>query len=746
MRVHQLAKELGVTSKEVMDRLLAMKIEVKGHMSALDDKTIAAVKTAFEQPKKTAQEKPHKKAAAKPVEEKTSAVKTPVVKKAAVHPKPHVKDEKPEVKAKSAPAPKAHQEKPATELKKPHAPVVRPEHKEPIPAPVAPVVEKQAPVAPAVQPAPPAADKKVLEIDFPVTVKQFAVKLGIKPNDVIVALLKKSVLVTINNNLGEDIVNMLAAEYNVEIKKAKTLEEELIKVDDDVPEKGPTAVRSPVVTFMGHVDHGKTSLLDYIKKTKVVSKEKGGITQHIGAYKVRLPKGSVTFLDTPGHEAFTAMRARGANITDIVVLVVAADDGVMPQTKEAVDHARAAGVPIVVAINKSDLPNINPDKVKRQLNELGLMPEDWGGQTIMVPVSAKTGMGVDHLLEMLLLEAEILELRAKPSIRARGVVLESKLSPGRGSVATLLVRNGTLRLGDMVLCGLYFGKIRAMVDDKGKRIEEAPPATPVEVLGVQGVAEAGDEFFVVKDEKKARTLAALKQEEKRQEALKKSSRVSLEHLYEQIKGGEIKELKIILKGDVQGSIEALSKSLESLSTSEVKLNMVHSDVGNINESDVMLAVVTNAVIIGFNSRIEPQAEEIAKKENIEIKKYDIIYDAINDVKAAMEGLLEPIEKEVFQGRAKIQQVFKVSKVGQVAGCIVVKGQISRSNPVRLMRGSTEVVRGKIKALKRFKDDVRDVGEGVECGISIERFDDYKPGDIIESFSIEMIVRRLDSRR
>lgn len=585
----------------------------------------------------------------------------------------------------------------------------------------------------------------VIELEMPFSVKQLSLKINVKPSDIIASLMQKGVFVNINQSLSDDVVAKLTEHYNFEVKRLQTLEEELTGVDDDGDIKIGLIARSPVVTFMGHVDHGKTSLLDYIRNTKVASKEKGGITQHIGAYRVKLDKGSVTFLDTPGHEAFTSMRARGANATDIVVLVVAANDGVMPQTKEAIDHARAAGVPIVVAINKCDLPDISLDKIKRQLSEQDLMPEDWGGKTIAIPVSAKTGYGVDKLLEMLLLEAEMLELKANPLIRARGVVVEGKLSAGKGAVATLLVKNGTLRVGDTILSGIYYGKIRAMHDDKGNRITEAPPSTPIEVLGLEGVPEAGDEFFVVKDERKAKTLALLKQEEKRHKELRKTQRVSLEHLYEQIKEGQIKELKIILKSDVQGSSEAITKSLEHLSTNEVKLNIVHVGVGNVNESDVMLAVVTNAIIIGFTVKTDPQAEEIAKKENIDIKKYDIIYEAINDVQAAMEGLLEPILKETFQGRAKVQQVFNVSKIGTVAGSIVVKGSVARSNPVRIVRGGAEIFRGKIHSLKRFKDDVRDVQEGIECGISFHNFSDIKVGDLIESYIVEKVARRLEKR-
>jgi translation initiation factor IF-2 len=440
------------------------------------------------------------------------------------------------------------------------------------------------------------------------------------------------------------------------------------------------------------------------------------------------------------------MRARGANATDIVVLVVAADDGVMPQTKEALDHARAAGVTIVVALNKCDLPTANIDKVKGQLSAIGLTPEDWGGKTITVSVSAKTGEGVDHLLEMLLLEAELLELKANPHLKARGVVIEGKLSSGQGPVATILVKNGTLHLGDMILTGMHYGKIKAMMDHKGERVKEAPPSKPVSVLGLSGVPMAGDEFFVVKDEKKARTLSILKQDEARARRLKSSKRVTLEDFYSQMKEGIAKKLCILLKGDVQGSVEALKKSLIELNTKDVTIDIVHVDVGNINESDIMLALVSNAVVIGFNVKVEEGASELASKEGIEIKMYGIIYEAIQDVVAAMEGLLEPVEKEIFVGRAVIKQVFKVTKAGTIAGSMVVKGKITRTGIAKLIRDKKIVYEGKVTSLKRFKDDAREVAEGFECGISLDRHDDVKAGDTIEVYAIEKVARRLDSRK
>jgi len=612
----------------------------------------------------------------------------------------------------------------------------------PMLAPSIPVIPEPAKAQEPVKP-------RMLEIEVPITVKDLAVKIGVKPNDIILGLMAKNIFATINQGLGEEILKSILSERGIEFKKPAKLEDAMAREHKDLEDKQDVKhllPRAPVVTFMGHVDHGKTSLLDFIRKTKVADKEKGGITQHIGAYEVKFKKGSVTFLDTPGHAAFTAMRARGANATDIVVLVVAADDGVMPQTKEAIDHARAAGGTIVVALNKCDLPSANIEKVKGQLSQLGLSSEDWGGKTITVPVSAKTGQGVDNLLEMLLLEAEIMELKANPHVRARGVVIEGKLSSGQGPVSTMLVKNGTLRLGDVVLSGMHYGRIKAMMDDKGLRIKEAPPSKPVSILGLSGVPMAGDEFFVVKDEKKAKTLSLLKQDEARTRRLKSNQRVTLEDFYKQLKEGVAKQLTLLLKGDVQGSVEAIKKSLSDLNTKDVKIDMMHADVGNITESDVMLAFASNAVILGFNVKVDEGAQELAAKEGVEIKLYGIIYEAIQDVAAAMEGLLEPISKEVFVGRASVKQVFKVTKAGTIAGCTVVRGKIIKTGIARLIRDKNIVHEGKISSLKRFKDDVREVAENFECGISLDRHDDLKVGDLIEVYSIEKVARRLESRK
>jgi translation initiation factor IF-2 len=493
---------------------------------------------------------------------------------------------------------------------------------------------------------------------------------------------------------------------------------------------------------MGHVDHGKTSLLDAIRKTKVVESEHGGITQHIGAYRVVLPSGEITFLDTPGHEAFTAMRARGAGITDIVVLVVAADDGVMPQTQEAIDHARAAEVPIIVALNKIDKPQANIDMVKKQLSELNLTAEDWGGKTITVCVSAKTGKGIDDLLEMILLEAQMLELKASPSKPAKGVVIEAKLSKGRGPVATLLVQNGTLRLNDNIIVGPHYGKMRAMFNDHGQSVTEAPPSFPVEVLGISGVPLAGEPFYVIKDEKLAKELALRRQESERQRQIKTIKRISLEDLYSQIKEGKIKELKLIIKADVQGSLGAIKDTLSKLNVSEIKLDIIHEGVGNINGSDTILAVASNALILGFNVTADEQAKEFSEKEGVDIRTYNIIYELANDIKAALEGMLEPKLKKVFLGRAEVRKVFKLSRSGTVAGCFVSKGKFTRTCDVSLMRNGEVIFEGKLSSLKRFKDDVREVAEGFECGMALSGFENLQEGDMIEAFEIEKIARKL----
>jgi len=583
---------------------------------------------------------------------------------------------------------------------------------------------------------------KELELELPITVKDLAVRLQEKPSVIIKTLMNMGIMVGINQTLEEATVVKVCQKYGCKIKKAPSEEELTLHIHKEIDKPQNLKPKSPIVTLMGHVDHGKTSLLDAIRKTKVVETEHGGITQHIGAYRVVLPHGEITFLDTPGHEAFTAMRARGASITDIVVLVVACDDGVMPQTQEAIDHARAAGVPIIVAINKIDKAGANIDRVKKQLSELDLKSEDWGGKTITVPVSAKTGEGIDDLLEMILLEAQMLELKSNPGRLARGVVIEAKMAKGRGPVVTLLIQNGTLHLNENIIVGKYYGKIRAMFNDRAQSVVSCGPSFPVEVLGISGIPEAGEQFFVIENEKQAKELAELRLEKERQREIKSVKRISLEDLHSQIEEGKIKELKLIIKADVQGSLEAIKETLSKLNVSEIKLDIIHTGVGSINSSDVILAVASNALILGFNVTCDERAKELVAKEGIDVRSYNIIYELANDIKAAVEDMLEPKIKKIFLGRAEVRKIFKLSRPGTVAGCFITKGKINRTGLINLIRNGVVVFEGKLSSLKRFKDDVRDVAEGFECGMSLAGFQDIQEGDIIEAYEIEKIARKL----
>lgn len=641
IRVHQLAKELSLSSRELIEKLRQLKVEVKGHMSALDEETAEIVRQ---------------------------------------------------------------------EIGKPELPKLR--------------------------------------LKIPLTVKELSVKLEIKPGELIKRMLKLNILATINQSLDEEDVKKITTEFGYEVERLPSVEEAVIQAhrEEDVSQLVP---RAPIVTLMGHVDHGKTSLLDKIRKSKITEKEAGSITQHIGAYEVILDdlpgerKGKVTFLDTPGHEAFTAMRARGANATDVVVLVVAADDGVKPQTIEAIDHAKAAEVPIVVAINKCDLPDINIERVKKQLGELDLTPEDWRGKTITVNVSAKTGEGIDQLLDMLLLEAEMLELKANPNRPARGVVIEGRLSKGRGSTATVLVQNGTLKTSDVLIAGPYYGKVRMMVNDRGHAVKEAKPADPVEISGLSGVPQAGDLFYVVEDERKAKEIFLARQKEIGKRGVRPVRRFTLEDIYQQIKDGKLKELRVIVKADVQGSVEVLLQSLEKLSTKDVTLRVMHSGVGNVNESDIVLAAASQAIVIGFHVGMESRANATAEKERVNVRLYRIIYEATADIRAAMEGLLEPHIKETHLGKAEVRQVFKVSKVGMVAGCQVTEGKVLSTASARLIRGEEVLFKGNLSSLRRFKEDVREVAKGFECGITLGGFREFEAGDIIEVFQTEKIARKLE---
>jgi len=589
----------------------------------------------------------------------------------------------------------------------------------------------------------PKASKRVVRISEVITVGDLSREMGVKAGEVIKKLMAMGMMATINQVLDADTATLIASEFDHQVENVAFDVDSALEVEHQLEEQeSDLAARSPVVTIMGHVDHGKTSLLDAIRSTNVTAQEHGGITQHIGAYHVQVDGRSVTFLDTPGHEAFTAMRARGAKVTDIVVLVVAADDGVMPQTVEAINHARAAEVPIIVAVNKMDRPDANLEKVKRGLSEHGLVSEDWGGDAVFAPVSAKTQEGIPHLLEMLLLQSDILELKANPEKLARGTIIEAKLDRGRGPVATVLVQEGTLRVGDAFVCGVFYGKVRAMIDDHGRKIDAAPPSFPVEILGLQGVPQAGDSFVAVADEAKARQVAEFRRSKQRETELVKSSKVSLEELYSQIKAGDVRELRVVLKADVQGSVEALTEALSRMSSDEVKLRVIHGSVGGITESDILLAAASNAIVIGFNVRPESKGAALAAKEGVDVRLYTIIYEAVADVRAAMEGMLEPTYREQLHGRVDVRQTFNIQGVGTVAGCYVTEGKIQRGSVIRLLRDQVVVFEGKLASLKRFKDDAREVAAGYECGLGLEGFQDVKPGDVIEAYERVAVVRRI----
>ncbi len=703
MRVHELAKELECPSKDLIAEIQALGEAVKNHMSQVDEKTAESIRAK------------RKSKASKPAPAES--------KKEAAVAAPKVKEVKPAVAPAKVPATIAQTPKPA-------APVVSAPVQVSAPAPVA--------VAPSV------VAKAAKSIRFPIMVGSLAAELNIRIPELIKTLMGMGIFANVNQLLNEEIGIKLGHKLGIPIEKFEDDTEKIIAEIDSVEEKKLLKPRPPVVTMMGHVDHGKTSLLDAIRKTKVAATEKGFITQHIGAYGVDIPgRGHVTFLDTPGHEAFTAMRARGANVTDVVVLVVAADDGIMPQTIEAAAHAREAGCPIVVAINKSDLPQANPQKVLTGLQRIELVPEEWGGKTICVKVSAKTGQGIEQLLELLLLEAEVLELKANPDRKATGTVIEGHLSKGSGPVATVIVQKGTLRVGDILVCGPSMGRVKALRNDRGKTIKDVGPSYAAEVSGLNGVPEAGEHFLVVEDEKTGRKITDKRiLEDREKEAGGSQKHLSLEGLYERMSKGNFKELKLILKADVQGSEEALASSLERLSNDQCRVRVIHGGVGGINESDIMLAAASDAIIIGFHVKADPKAEEIAEKEGVDLRFYNIIYEVVEDVRKALEGLLEPTYKEVSEGRIQIRKVFKISRYGNVGGGSVIKGKVMRSNRVRVLRDNIVVFEGKLSSLKRFKDDVREVAQGYECGVTVEGFDDLREGDILESFRVEKVVTKL----
>ncbi|NMM65694.1 translation initiation factor IF-2 [Clostridium sp. P21] len=689
IRVYELAKELGISSKELISILLdEFGIEVKNHMGVIEEEDAELIKELFSE-----KEKEKSADSDDSIEEKYEDLAEENLKKSIKVTK--IKNKNKENKT---------QENTNDDSEN-------------------------------------SAVEKVIEIDETITVKELSEKLGKPTTEVIKQLIFMGVMAAINQEIDFDTAEKLAEKFDALVaKKEKDIDKESVEQEEEEEEDDDLQKRPPIITVMGHVDHGKTSLLDAIRKAKVTSTEAGGITQHIGAYTVTINGEKITFLDTPGHEAFTAMRARGAQITDIVILVVAADDGIMPQTVEAINHCKAANVPMVVAINKMDRPGANPDRVKQELTEHGLVAEDWGGDIICVPVSAHTKEGIDTLLEMVLLTAEMQELKANANRNGKGTVVESKLDKGRGAVATLLVQNGTIHVGDSIIVGSTYGRIRAMFDDKGKKIKSAGPSIPVEILGLSEVPAAGDRFHQVKDEKTAREMADKRKEKLRAEYLQSTHKVSLEDLYNQIQEGKVKELNIIVKADVQGSIEALKQSLQKLSNEEVKVRVIHGAVGAITETDVTLASASNAIIIGFNVRPDNNATAAADKEAVDIKTYRVIYNAIDDIKSAMIGMLEPDYKEVVLGKVQVRQVYKISNVGTIAGCYVTDGKIARNSSVRVIRDGIVIFESELASLKRFKDDAKEVAEGYECGLSIEKFNDIKEGDEIEAYTMEEIKK------
>jgi len=587
-----------------------------------------------------------------------------------------------------------------------------------------------------------AEESKVLKVTEFVTVTELANMMEVSVNDVIGALMGVGVMVTMNQRLDAEMLEMVAEEFGFSVNFTdEEVTESFLEEEDNEEDLKP---RSPIVTVMGHVDHGKTSLLDYIRKANVIAGEAGGITQHIGAYSVKVHTGqTITFLDTPGHEAFTAMRARGAQVTDIAIIVVAADDSVMPQTKEAISHAQAAGVPIVFAINKVDREVANPDKIKEQLAQLNLLVEDWGGQIQSMDISAKTGLNVEELLNKVLLEAEMLDLKANPDKNASGTVVEASLDKGRGYMCTALIQSGTLKVGDYVLAGQYSGKVKAMLDERGNRIKVAGPSAPVNLLGLDGAPTSGDRFIVMDDEKEAKQIAAKRLQLQREQSVRSQKKMTLEEIGRRLQVGDFKELNIILKGDVDGSVEALSDSLQKLTTEEIQVNIIHKGVGQISESDILLATASDAIVVGFQVRPSAQARKLAEKEEVEIRMYSIIYDAINEVKDAMEGMLSAEIKEEIKGTAEIRETFKISKVGTIAGCMVTDGTIERNHDVRIIRDGVVVYTGKLGSLKRFKDDAKEVRQGFECGLNIANFNDIKVGDVVEAYEMVEVKRTLD---
>ncbi|MFH0931400.1 MAG: translation initiation factor IF-2 [Candidatus Zixiibacteriota bacterium] len=736
-RVYQVAKDYNISSDALLSMLKELGFLVKSHMSVVEEKMLRAIEDKFRKEKEELKKEDVLKR--KKLEEREKMAEERYREESV---KEKLKPRDTDIKKKEEFIPFEKRRKGKFKKIKPERKVDQKEVEESVKKTLAQIdslkrqkrykKRERDEITEEVEPA------KKLQVTEYMSVAELANLIGVKPAEVISKCLELGFVASINQRLDLDTLETIALEFGFEVEE---IEEYGVK--KEVEEVQDLRSRPPVVTIMGHVDHGKTSLLDYIRKSNIIAGEFGGITQHIGAYEVILPKGKITFLDTPGHEAFTAMRARGAQITDVVVLVIAADDSVMPQTIEAIDHAKAAGVPIIVAINKMDLPGADSETIKHQIAKYGLIPEEWGGKTIIREISAKTGQGIDRLLEMVLLQAEMLELKADPFKNASGVVIESKVDRGRGPIATVLIQKGTLRIGDIFVAGSYFGRVRAMLDERGNYMKEAGPSNPVQVLGLSGVPQAGDSFMVMKDEQEAREISSKRSRLKREQEYRFLEKAGLGTIYDQIAEGKIKELKVIIKGDVDGSVEALSDILERISSPEVKLRVIHKGVGAINESDVLLALASKAIIIGFHVHPDFRAREIAHREKVVIKFYNIIYEAEKDIKGLLEGLLEPERQEQISGTSEVRNVFKVSKIGQVAGVYVLSGSFKRGDKIRLIRDGINIYEGLISSLKRFKEDVKEVNSGFECGVKIENFNDLKTGDIIEAYEITELARKLE---
>jgi translation initiation factor IF-2 len=741
-RVHQVAKDFQISSDALLTIIRELGFKVKSHMSVVDDRMFSAIEEKFRKEREAVKEEYALRKKKLEEREKKEETGLPSEKTKTKEVTLKRRDRLRKLEKKRVEAKKKRGISPKEKFKKG---IPKKETEESVKKTLASIetigrLKKYKRKAPEEREEQKTESANLIKVSEYISVAELASLMKVKPTEVISKCLELGFVATINQRLDMDTIETIALEFAFNVEPTKEIGLEEVEEEEREEDLEP---RAPVITIMGHVDHGKTSLLDYIRKSNVIAGESGGITQHIGAYEVRLPGGNITFLDTPGHEAFTAMRARGVQITDIVVLVIAANDSVMPQTIEAIDHARAAAVPIIVAINKMDLPDANSEPIKEHLAKLNLVLEEWGGKTIVVEISAKTGMGISKLLEMILLQAEMMELKANPDRKTQGVVVESEVSRGRGVVTTVLVQKGTLRIGDPFVSGAYHGKVRAMFDERGNSIRHAGPSTPVLVLGASGTPQAGDTFMVTETEAEAKGISTKRVRLKREQDLRQIKRFSLSDIYEQIEEEKVKDLKLIIKGDVDGSVEALSDTLEKIFTPEVRVKVIHKGVGSVNENDVLLAVASQAIVIGFHVRPDSRAREVALREKVDIRLYDVIYEVESDIKKALEGLLEPEISETISGTAEVRDVFKIPKVGQVAGCLVTEGNIKRGDNIRVIRDGVVAYDGIILSLKRFKDDAREVASGFECGIKVEDYNDMKIGDVIEAYQVTELARKLE---